>query len=357
MVALDPVYTIGAQIEETLAGPRHWPAAPAARRAPSNCSMPCRIPEPARRAREYPHQLSGGLRQRAMMALALAAEPALLIADEPTTALDVTVQAEILDLLRDMRRAFSSVRAADHARPRRRRRDGRPRGRDVRRAHRRAGTGRRRVRAPAHPYTRGLCWRAFPDVGRRAGSRSAARRLAAATVPSLGAAATPAARSRPAARIVSSHASGLPRRRGGRRRTTTSAATLRLHGHAGQRDPRVTPLLEVRHLVKEFPGRSGLIRPRGRRAGRRRRQLRHRNRAKRSASSASRARQDHHRPVRAPPDRADLGRGSIQGHGRARALAPAQLRAARRALPDRLSGSVLVARIRGCAPARSSRSR
>ena len=106
MVALDPVYTIGQQIEETLRV--HGLArGAAARRRAAELLEAVRVPEPARRARDYPHQLSGGLRQRAMMALALAAEPALLIADEPTTALDVTVQAEILDLLRDMRREFA----------------------------------------------------------------------------------------------------------------------------------------------------------------------------------------------------------------------------------------------------------
>jgi len=105
MVALSPVYTIGFQIEETLLA--HGLArGEAARRRARELLEAVRIPDPGRRAREYPHQLSGGLRQRAMIALALAAEPSLVIADEPTTALDVTVQAEILDLLRDMRRLF-----------------------------------------------------------------------------------------------------------------------------------------------------------------------------------------------------------------------------------------------------------
>src|SRR6185436_13316602 len=101
MAALDPVYTIGYQIEETLAVHSLARGATARRRAVEWLDA-VRIPDPDRRAREYPHQLSGGLRQRAMIALALCAEPSLLIADEPTTALDVTVQAEILDLLRDL---------------------------------------------------------------------------------------------------------------------------------------------------------------------------------------------------------------------------------------------------------------
>lgn len=106
MIALDPVYTIGSQIRETLEVHGLARGAAAKRRAIELLAA-VRVPDPARRVDEYPHQLSGGLRQRAMMALAIAAEPSLVIADEPTTALDVTVQAEILDLLRDMRREFS----------------------------------------------------------------------------------------------------------------------------------------------------------------------------------------------------------------------------------------------------------
>ena len=105
MAALNPVLTIGYQIAETLAVHDLARGAAATRRAVELLEA-VRVPDPGRRVHEYPHQLSGGLRQRAMIALALAAEPALLIADEPTTALDVTVQAEILDLLRDLRSRF-----------------------------------------------------------------------------------------------------------------------------------------------------------------------------------------------------------------------------------------------------------
>jgi oligopeptide/dipeptide ABC transporter ATP-binding protein len=105
MVALNPVYTIGQQIAETLEV--HELARGAAARAKAvEWLEAVRVPNARLRADAYPHQLSGGLRQRAMIALALCAEPSLVIADEPTTALDVTVQAEILDLLRDLRREF-----------------------------------------------------------------------------------------------------------------------------------------------------------------------------------------------------------------------------------------------------------
>jgi oligopeptide/dipeptide ABC transporter ATP-binding protein len=105
MTALNPVFTIGSQLEETLAV--HGRASGAdARRQAEELLAAVRMPAPARHLDEYPHQLSGGLRQRALIAMALACRPALLIADEPTTALDVTVQAEILDLLREMKGRF-----------------------------------------------------------------------------------------------------------------------------------------------------------------------------------------------------------------------------------------------------------
>ena len=88
----------------TTTSPRRRPGS-----APSTCSGRVGIPEPSRRVDDYPHQFSGGMRQRAMIAMALACDPSLLIADEPTTALDVTVQAQILDLIRDLQSEFDSA--------------------------------------------------------------------------------------------------------------------------------------------------------------------------------------------------------------------------------------------------------
>ena len=155
MAALNPVMRVGAHIAEALRV--HALASRAEARARAiELLRAVKITDPELRVDDYPHQLSGGMRQRVMLAIALACRPPLVIADEPTTALDVTVQAQILDLLRDMKRAFGiSLLLITH-----------DLGVIAETADRVAimyagriveqGPVREIFRSPAHPYTRGL---------------------------------------------------------------------------------------------------------------------------------------------------------------------------------------------------------
>ena len=152
LLALDPVYSLGAQIVESLRRHDRLSRAEAERRALALFER-VRIPSPQRRLQAYPHEMSGGMRQRAMIALALACQPQLLLADEPTTALDATVQIQILLLLRELQRELGlSVIFVTH-----------DIGAAVEVADRIAvmyagriveeGTVRELIRAPRHPYT------------------------------------------------------------------------------------------------------------------------------------------------------------------------------------------------------------
>ena len=155
LLALDPVYTVGEQIIEAILRHENISKAEARQRALSLFER-VRIPSPERRLDAYPHEMSGGMRQRAMISLALASHPQLLLADEPTTALDATVQIQILLLLRELQRELGlSVIFVTH-----------DIGAAVEVADRIAvmyagriveqGSTRTLLRAPRHPYTRAL---------------------------------------------------------------------------------------------------------------------------------------------------------------------------------------------------------
>lgn len=159
-VALNPLMRVGTQIRESLA--LHRPGENSDVHA-AKLLRQVGVPSPDRRLRDYPHQLSGGTQQRVMIAMALAAEPKLLIADEPTTALDVTIQAQILDLFRELRdRTGMAVLLITHNF-----------GVVAELADRVAvmyagqivetGPVRQVLRGPAHPYTRALL-RSLPDL-------------------------------------------------------------------------------------------------------------------------------------------------------------------------------------------------
>jgi peptide/nickel transport system ATP-binding protein len=155
MTAFDPVYTIGEQISETIVQHEGISRAEAGKRALEMLER-VKIPSAARRLKNYPHEMSGGMRQRAMIALALACNPSVLLADEPTTALDVTVQIQILLLLRQLQEELGmavvfvthdvgvAAEISDRI--------------AVMYAGRFVETGGVRdiMRAPQHPYTRGL---------------------------------------------------------------------------------------------------------------------------------------------------------------------------------------------------------
>ncbi len=161
--ALNPVFTVGEQVAEVMQV--HGVPRREARARAVELLAAVRVDDPAGRARDYPHQLSGGLRQRVLMAMAVACRPALVVADEPTTALDATVQAQVLDLLREMREAYAlslllvthdlgiTARMADHVAVM-------YAGQIV--EHAPVGD---LFRSPAHPYTRGLL-AAVPRGGR-----------------------------------------------------------------------------------------------------------------------------------------------------------------------------------------------
>ena len=153
MTSLNPVYTIGNQLEEVYLRHRSGPRRDARERAEYLLAR-AGVNSPKLRLAQFPHQLSGGLRQRMMIAMALMCEPSLLIADEPTTSLDVTVQVQILRLFKELAARISRRADPDHARSRRRRADGATRRRHVRGPDRRDRHRRRGVALAAaslHP--------------------------------------------------------------------------------------------------------------------------------------------------------------------------------------------------------------
>ncbi|WP_344446384.1 ABC transporter ATP-binding protein, partial [Kitasatospora nipponensis] len=177
LVSLDPLRTVAAEVAEPLRTHRLAPRAELPARV-SRLLEQVGIPEPALRAAQYPHQLSGGLRQRALIASALAAEPELLIADEPTTALDVTVQAQVLDLLDALRGQGTALLLISHDLSVVARLADRIAvlygGRIVE-----SGPARQVLEDPRHPYTRALL--AAVPTGASRGSRLSAPGAGAGT--------------------------------------------------------------------------------------------------------------------------------------------------------------------------------
>ena len=210
-----------------------------------------RIPSPAVRMRDYPHQMSGGMRQRIVGAIAMAGGPKLIIADEPTTNLDVTIQAQYLDLLKDIQQESRRRDDLRHPQPRHRRQDVRPDGGDVCRQDRRARRGARPVqRGRSIPTPRPCSARCQSSAARSRSTRSRASRPISRSLPPGCAFHPRCPDAMPRCAIEE------PMERGSARIGRRDAGSLPL---GRQRRHMTAPVLEVQGLQKYFPVSTGSL--------------------------------------------------------------------------------------------------
>ena len=302
MTSLNPVYTIGDQIGEVIALHEGLSRSAVLERTIDMLAL-VQIPNPKRRVNDYPHQFSGGMRQRVMIAMALSCHPKLLIADEPTTALDVTIQAQILDLLQDMKSRFGmSIMLITHAM-----------GVVAEVAQRvvvmyagkvvEEASVEQLFANPRHPYTQGLI-RSIPRID-MAATRKTRLQTIAGTVPKL-IEPPPGCRFAPRCSFATDECR-IAQPAAARART----AATRWPASMPEADGRSMsePLLSVSEPDQGISAQGRPVRPPGRQRARgRRRRVSHRPRRNAWAGRRIRLRQIDHRPLRPAADRADLGR-------------------------------------------------